>query len=184
MTPDIECVIMPRYKLPEAKSGYNCDVVISIFEHCEFGTAAEPTPEGVKKSLHHRFYFDDQIDNSPNHRKLTGATKADIEQILALYPRYLPHKDSGRIFVHCYAGISRSSAVVFALYCQSLGDGMEQAAMAQTAASAPFKGIDPSNRIVRIADDILERGGKMIKAVEDWKKDNFTISDDSPLIIL
>ena len=170
MTPDLDLIIMPRVALPEANTRYGCNTVISIFEHCEFGTDAEPTPKGITKTLHHRHYFDDELDeNLPNDRQ-HGATEEDIGRILALYPNYLPDKANGRVFIHCFAGISRSSAVAFALYCRQLGDGNEAKAMEKTADSAPFKGIWPSSRIVRLADTVLERNGKMIKAVEDWKQ--------------
>lgn len=157
-----EYVIMPRCSLKEANTKYGCDGVISIFEEIEIGREGEPTPEGVVKNKHNRYYFDDIIDR-PAMQFGTGPTEEDLLRIL----RDNPVGD--KIFVHCYAGISRSSAITYMLICRDLGPGKEEEAMEKTLASAPLKGIWPSNRIVRLADSILERGGKMIKAVEDWK---------------
>ncbi len=86
-----------------------------------------------------------------------------------------------KTLVHCYAGISRSSAAVFALYCKDLGPGKETEAMAKTYESAPFKGIDPNPLMVAFADEILEREGKMIEALNEWRKAQIDV--DTGLII-
>ena len=77
--------------------------------------------------------------------------------------------DDAICYVHCYAGVSRSAATAFAIYCDRLGPGKEDQAMELTYRSAPFKGIWPSDRIVKYADELLDRDGAMIKAAEDFK---------------
>lgn len=183
MTPEIQCVILPRYELPEAFTRYGCKVVISIFEGAEYGCDHTPTPKGVIKSLHHRFYFDD-LKEKDNVRFASAPTESDIANILNLYPNYLPHKEESRIFVHCYAGVSRSPAVALALYAKALGPGKEREAMILTEESAPYKGIWPNSLIVKHADKILDRKGALIQAHKDWEQQVLDKFADDGIIVL
>lgn len=71
---------------------------------------------------------------------------------------------SAPMIVHCWAGISRSSASAFVLACErnphadelTIAMGMRRAA----------KHAYPNRRIVAIADDMLGRRGRMVDAVE------------------
>jgi predicted protein tyrosine phosphatase len=66
--------------------------------------------------------------------------------------------------VHCFAGISRSTAAAFTAACV-LNPEREEAQIARAirAASPTAK---PNARIVSIADRLLNRNGRMIEAVE------------------
>lgn len=67
------------------------------------------------------------------------------------------------ILIHCHAGISRSTAAVYALACQYSGPGHEaDLAIALRTLSAAAT---PNPRMVALADDLLDRGGKMIAAI-------------------
>lgn len=169
MTNDVALIIGPRYELPEAYSKHKARAVISIFEAKEKDNCKEPTPDGVEKIDHYKFYFDDVYPGT-NFDWKEAPTEQDIRNILSLYPKYLPKKEDSPVYVHCFAGVSRSAAIAYSLYCKMLGDGKEREAMLLTEASAPYKGIWPSEYIVSIADTILERKGKMIDVVNMWKE--------------
>ena len=158
---------MRRVDLPDTVKVHNRDHVISIFEGFEIQTDGDPTPEGVK--YHAKFYFNDHktVNSSSNY----APTIYDVRDILDTYDWLVDKKT----LVHCYAGISRASAAVFALYCKDLGPGKEAEAMIKTYASAPYKGIDPNPLIVAFADDILEREGKMITALNEWRKTQINV---------
>jgi predicted protein tyrosine phosphatase len=67
------------------------------------------------------------------------------------------------ILIHCHAGISRSTAAVYALACRLAGPGHEaDLAMALRALSAAAT---PNPRMIALADDLLGREGKMVSAI-------------------
>lgn len=69
------------------------------------------------------------------------------------------------LVVHCYAGISRSTAGAFVTACALNPDRDErQIARALRLASPTAY---PNIRIVRLADGILKRNGRMVRAIED-----------------
>jgi predicted protein tyrosine phosphatase len=158
MENDLDLIIMPRYLLPKALIAYDCTEVISIFEKVEEGTIGEPTPAGINN--HYRYYFNDEIEDTQE-----APRKEEIESILNLYDSLCNKKT----FVHCFAGVSRSAAAVYALYCRHLGAGRELDAFQLTLGSAPFKGIWPNERIVAFADEILGRNDAMVNVLADWK---------------
>jgi predicted protein tyrosine phosphatase len=67
------------------------------------------------------------------------------------------------LVVHCYAGISRSTAGAFVTAC-ALNPGRDEATIAQ-ALRAASPTATPNLRIVSLADRMLERDGRMIAAV-------------------
>jgi predicted protein tyrosine phosphatase len=66
--------------------------------------------------------------------------------------------------VHCYAGISRSTAGAFVAAC-ALNPKRDELQIAQTIRRAS-RTAQPNARIVSLADAILGRGGRMVRAVE------------------
>jgi predicted protein tyrosine phosphatase len=68
------------------------------------------------------------------------------------------------VVIHCYAGISRSTAGAFITAC-ALNPGRDEATIARTIRGAS-KTAAPNNMLVRHADCILGRKGRMIAAVE------------------
>jgi predicted protein tyrosine phosphatase len=68
------------------------------------------------------------------------------------------------ILVHCWAGVSRSMAAAYTILCDRLGPGQELAIAREVRARAPHA--DPNRLIVRLADEMLGRDGRMVEAVE------------------
>jgi predicted protein tyrosine phosphatase len=68
------------------------------------------------------------------------------------------------MIVHCWAGISRSTASAFAIACERNphADELTIALSMRRASPSAF----PNRRIVALADDILDRRGRMLEAVE------------------
>lgn len=68
------------------------------------------------------------------------------------------------ILIHCYAGISRSTATAFITACaQNPGADEEAIALALREASPTAS---PNRRFVALADAALGRGGRMSRAIE------------------
>jgi predicted protein tyrosine phosphatase len=68
------------------------------------------------------------------------------------------------LVVHCYAGISRSTASAFASVC-ALSPHRDEASIAQALRLASPTAT-PNIRIVSLADRLLGRSGRMVTAVE------------------
>ena len=68
------------------------------------------------------------------------------------------------MIVHCWAGISRSSASAFILACDR-NPGADERLIAMRMRRAA-KHAYPNRRIIALADDILGRRGRMVDAVE------------------
>jgi predicted protein tyrosine phosphatase len=84
-----------------------------------------------------------------------------VEQLIAFVQRW-PRERA--LVIHCYAGISRSSAAAFVSVCALSPASDERAiAIALRGASATAT---PNIRIVAIADQLLARRGRMVEAVE------------------
>ena len=71
---------------------------------------------------------------------------------------------SAPMVVHCWAGISRSSAAAFVAAC-TLNPGRDEAQIAQAIRDAS-RTAQPNAAIVSIADRLLKRQGRMVRAVE------------------
>lgn len=66
--------------------------------------------------------------------------------------------------VHCFAGISRSTAAAYAAAC-ALNPTRDEIKIARAIRDASATAM-PNTRIVAIADRLLERDGRMVRAVE------------------
>ncbi len=67
------------------------------------------------------------------------------------------------LLVHCWAGISRSTATAFIAACLHNPEADERAIAAELRAASPTAW--PNSRMVAIADDLLNRSGRMADAV-------------------
>jgi predicted protein tyrosine phosphatase len=68
------------------------------------------------------------------------------------------------LVIHCYAGISRSTAGAYVTCC-ALNPHRDEAAIARALRRASPTAT-PNIRIVTLADNVLGRGGRMVKAIE------------------
>ena len=116
------------------------------------------TPDGIAPERHLRLHIHDIVEPaegtvcpSPSHigELLAFARSWDREQPL---------------LVHCWAGISRSTAAAFVVLCDIHGPGHELTLARALRFHAPHA--HPNRALVRHADDALGRQGRMIAAVE------------------
>jgi predicted protein tyrosine phosphatase len=92
-----------------------------------------------------------------------GATEEDIRRIIRLAERLRSH--TGKVLIHCEAGVSRSSATALIMYAYWLGPGRETEAMRRVLSQRPVA--IPNRRMVELADRILDRGGRLIEALSN-----------------
>jgi predicted protein tyrosine phosphatase len=106
----------------------------------------------------HVAYFHDTSSEEPGRR---APVEDDLRQILSFAADLKPEAS---VLIHCWAGISRSTAVAFAILCQSTGPGRETDCIESILAIRPQA--FPNALIVELADRILQRKGAMREACE------------------
>lgn len=116
------------------------------------------TPAGLSPDRHLRLAVNDIVE------PLEGMVLPDEAAVGRLLEFGRAWDEAAPILIHCWAGISRSTASAFILACER-SPGMDEAriarAMRQTAPHAY-----PNRRIVALADDMLNRRGRMVDAVD------------------
>src|SRR4029453_13187333 len=68
------------------------------------------------------------------------------------------------MLIHCFAGISRSTAAAFVLACAGSPEADERRIALAMRRAAPHA--SPNRRIVSLADRLLGREGRMVAALE------------------
>ena len=95
---------------------------------------------------------------------LDGYVLAEQEHVADLLDFVRGWDRRAPLVVHCYAGISRSTASAFASAC-ALAPHRDEASIAQALRRASPTAT-PNIRIVALADRLLGRDGRMIAAIE------------------
>lgn len=72
------------------------------------------------------------------------------------------------MLVHCWAGVSRSMAAAYILLCDRAGPGYELEIARALRTRAPHA--CPNTLMVRLADEALQRDGRMVEAIANIGK--------------
>lgn len=117
------------------------------------------TPRGFPEDRHLRLGVNDVVDvNAGEH----PPARVHVEELLSFTRRW-PAEDP--ILVHCWAGVSRSMAATYAILCDRLGPGSEYEAAWAIRNRAPHA--YPNALLVRYADELLSRQGRMVEAIKN-----------------
>lgn len=123
-------------------------------------------PESVLEANHLKVAMDDiteQIDG------FVAPCDSHIEQVLSFVRAW----DRGApLVVHCYAGISRSTASAFAAVC-ALNPHRDEIAIARQIRAASLIA-SPNRLIVSLADKALGRDGRMLRALDEMGPGSMT----------
>jgi predicted protein tyrosine phosphatase len=116
------------------------------------------TPKGLEPARHLRLGVNDIVDAAE------GRIAPDEALVTRIVEFGRGWDGSQPMLVHCWAGISRSTATAFVLACERNPHTPEAdiAAAMRTASRHAY----PNRRIVALADDLLGRQGRMVDAVE------------------
>ena len=113
--------------------------------------------EQIKKIAPHAqllfSFFEDTSD--PGHPD--GPLPRDVKRILH-FTSQLPAR--AKVLVHCRAGVSRSTAIAYAILCQHSPPGMEMENLLHVQSLRDL--VMPNRLIVKFADKVLKRKGGML----------------------
>jgi predicted protein tyrosine phosphatase len=112
---------------------------------------------GFTCERHVRLAFHDIAEARP------GLIAPDIQTMQAILDFGRDEGGARAMLIHCWAGISRSSAAAFAIACDR-NPGFERDIATELRGRAPA--VTPNRLMVALADDLLQRDGRMIAAIE------------------
>ena len=124
-------------------------------------------PESVLPANHLRVQMDDITEHMDG---FVAPNDAHILQVLDFVRGW---DRSAPLVVHCYAGISRSTASAFAAACMLNPQRDEVSIARQIRAASPIA--SPNRLIVSLADKALGRDGRMLHALEQMGPGNMTV---------
>jgi predicted protein tyrosine phosphatase len=146
--------VCPKSKVPEAVARIRPSHLITLLDP----TDDMPTPEELPGHRHLRLGLHDISRALPEY---TAPDEQHVRELIAFardWDRTQP------LLVHCWAGISRSTASAFAIACMLSVPGIEREIALRLRRAAPHA--QPNARIVALADAILARDGRMLEALD------------------
>ena len=124
-------------------------------------------PESVLPANHLKISMDDITEQMDG---FVAPSDSHIEQVLNFVRGW---DRSAPLVVHCYAGISRSTASAFAAVCMLNPHRDEISIARQLRAASPIA--SPNRLIVSLADRALGRDGRMLRALDEMGPGNMMI---------
>ncbi|HMH62712.1 MAG TPA: protein-tyrosine phosphatase family protein [Bradyrhizobium sp.] len=124
-------------------------------------------PESVLPANHLKISMDDITEQMDG---FVVPSDSHIEQVLNFVRGW---DRSAPLVVHCYAGISRSTASAFAAVCMLNPHRDEISIARQLRAASPIA--SPNRLIVSLADRALGRDGRMLRALDEMGPGNLMI---------
>jgi predicted protein tyrosine phosphatase len=124
-------------------------------------------PASVLEINHLRVQVDDITEQMDG---FVAPCETHIEQILNFVRSWDRHAP---MVVHCFAGISRSTASAFAAACMLNPHRDEIAIARQIRAASPIA--QPNRLIVSLADRALGRDGRMLRALDEMGTGSMTV---------
>jgi predicted protein tyrosine phosphatase len=116
-----------------------------------------PTPPSISAERHLNLSFN---DIPAPVKGLTPPGESHVEQLLAFVRAW---DRTSPMVIHCWAGISRSTAGAYVTACALNPEADEYTMAATLRRQSPSA--TPNPRIVAMADKILNRDGRMIDAI-------------------
>jgi predicted protein tyrosine phosphatase len=122
------------------------------------GNAAPPTPQHLTPDQHLQRLFNDIVTNRDG---LTPPSNADVAAILAFTEAW---DQRAPLLIHCFAGISRSTAAAYIAAVTIRPDLAETDLAERLRTASPSA--TPNILMIELADDLLGRNGRMIEAID------------------
>ena len=145
--------VPPLSRLHETVAASRASHVVTLIN----AATAVPCPPGIDADRHLFIGVSDIVDPTDGH---IVPAQVHVEQLLAFARAW---DRSQPMVIHCWAGISRSTAGAFITLCALRPDRDEMELAASLRRASPSA--TPNARLVAVADDILRRDGRMREAV-------------------
>jgi len=148
-------LVTPLSQLPGVLARRRPGRVISLLD------PGSPFPELGPSYIdrHLRLAFHDAHSPAPG---VTVASPQDIAQLLAFLE---PWDANESLLVHCRAGIGRSTATAFVAACFRNPHASELGIAIELRRVGPLS--RPNETLVKLADSMMDRGGRMSAAIAD-----------------
>lgn len=160
-------MVCPRTKVPDFVEAPVTHFV-SLIDPDEINTFLQP-PRQTLQRLQLVFHDLDDIEMTlPRYAKYSAPTERHVLSLVEFGKKMAPLNDWG-LLTHCEAGISRSSAAAITLlvsagYAPQVAFGLVRKVCPQML---------PNRRILRIADGLLETGGKLHNMAQVYRRKAF-----------
>ncbi|MEM9014133.1 MAG: hypothetical protein AAGB02_03400 [Pseudomonadota bacterium] len=128
-----------------------------------------PAFETHANETHFKVEIHDIVEDMEDRR---APDRDQVSEIVSFLEHWNPDE---AILVHCWAGMSRSTATAYIAAClhnPNTDEGAIATAL-QMASPTAF----PNTRMVAIADQMLGRGGRMTQAAEDIRNDEARVAE-------
>ena len=116
-------------------------------------------PKAIAPDRHLYIGVADIIEDAPGHVLPADGHIRELLDFVAAWDRASP------LLIHCFAGVSRSTAAAFVSVC-ALAPLRDEGEIAR-ALRAASPTATPNSRLVALADATLGRGGRMTRAIEE-----------------
>ncbi len=146
--------VCPLSKLPETVRATGAQSLVTLIDE---GTPVS-RPSGIAAEEHLLVILSDIVAELEGH---TLPAKSHVEKLLAFARRW---DQTAPLLIHCFAGVSRSTAAAFIAACALRPLRFEAEIADAVRTNSPTA--TPNARLVAIADAMLGRNGRMITAVE------------------
>jgi predicted protein tyrosine phosphatase len=117
------------------------------------------TPPGIGPDRHLRLAMNDICEPQPGLVLPCESHVSELIKFARDWDRQAP------LLIHCWAGISRSTAAAFISLCALNPEGAELELARRLRHASPTA--YPNRLLVALADEVLSRDGRMIAAIED-----------------
>jgi predicted protein tyrosine phosphatase len=141
--------------LPETVKATGASHVLTVMAN----VAQVQRPESVLEANHLKVQMDDITEEIDG---FVAPCDSHVEQVLNFVRGW---NRNAPLVVHCYAGISRSTASAFAAACLLNPNRNEISIAKQIRAASPIA--SPNRLIVSLADKALGREGRMVRALDE-----------------
>ena len=151
--------------LPETVKVTRASHVLTVMANVE----QVQRPASVLPANHLKISMDDITEHMDG---FVAPSEDHVERVLAFVRSW---DRAAPLVVHCYAGISRSTASAFAAACMLNPHRDEVTIARQIRAASPIA--QPNRLIVSLADRALGRDGRMLRALDEMGPGSMLVED-------
>jgi len=149
-------VVCPLTEIETVAKQHQPQHMISLVEP----STCVPRPPTIPQDRH---LFLGMNDIAVSQTGLTVPEEKHVKALLSFAQDWYQTAEKHPLLIHCWMGISRSTAAAFIIACACAPYRLEQEIAAELRFAAPFA--TPNARLIAIGDALLARQGRMVEAI-------------------